>query len=85
MTDAECFCFVFAPSQGQRTSTLSFLLAGGNDDNIAEWSESMATPPLQFKGPAGGRKNPFQVLMISVETALHQRNSDLDSTARINC
>ena len=39
----------------------------------------MATPPLKIKGPAGGRRNPFQVLMISVETALQKQNSDLDS------
>lgn len=60
----ECFCFVFVPSQGQRTSTLSCLLAGGNDDDIAEWSESMATPPLKIKEPAGGMRSAFQVLMV---------------------
>ena len=69
--DCECFCFDFVPSQGQRTSTLSCLLAGGNDNDIAEWSESMATPPLKISAPAGGRRNPFQVLMISVKTAFH--------------
>ena len=58
-------------SQGQRTSTLSCLIAGGHDDDIAEWSDSMATPPLKIKEPAGGRRNPFQVLMIGVETAFH--------------
>lgn len=54
--------------QGQRTSSLSCLLAGGSDNDVTEWSESMATPPLKVQEPAGGRRNPFQVLMISVET-----------------
>ena len=55
--------------QGQREPTLSRLLAGGHEDEITEWSESMATPPLNTTEPAGGRRNPFMVLMIDVETA----------------
>ena len=62
---------MFISSQGQRTSNLSCLLAGGGDDDVTEWSESMATPPLKMTEPAGGRKNPFQVLMIAVETNFH--------------
>lgn len=55
--------------QGQREPTLSRLLAGGHEDEITVWSESMATPPLNTTEPAGGRRNPFMVLMIDVETA----------------
>ena len=49
-----CVC-VFL--QGPRRSSLSCLLAGSDDDEIAEWSESMATPPLKITKPAAaGRR-----------------------------
>lgn len=42
--------------QGPRRSSLSGLLAGSDDDEVAEWSESMATPPLKItKAAAAGR------------------------------
>lgn len=52
--------------QGQRRSSLYCLLAGSEDDEPAEWSDSMATPPLKIVSPstAAGRRVCFEVLMI---------------------
>lgn len=49
LTDKKCetLC-VFTFFQDQRRSSLSFLLAEGDND---EWSESMATPPLKITRP----------------------------------
>lgn len=43
---------MFILFQGRGKSSLSFLLAGSDDDEVAEWSESMATPPLKITRPA---------------------------------
>lgn len=54
--------------QGQRRSSLYYLLAGSEDDEPAEWSDSMATPPLKIVSPStaadAGRRVCFEVLMI---------------------
>ncbi|XP_068719868.1 breast cancer type 2 susceptibility protein-like isoform X2 [Montipora capricornis] len=41
-----------AEIMGRGKSSLSFLLAGSDDDEVTEWSESMATPPLKITRPA---------------------------------
>ncbi|CAH3115249.1 unnamed protein product, partial [Porites lobata] len=53
---------LLAEIMGQRRSSLYCLLAGSEDDEPAEWSDSMATPPLKIVSPLtaadAGRREP---------------------------
>jgi len=60
LSDEIANALLFVSYQGQRRSSLSGLLAGGDGDEVAEWSDSMATPPLKISSPAAGLRDSFK-------------------------